>query len=232
MPTGDAILEFFVPHSEIGFGGGINRKDWTGSMGMGIGMKEAPDSSGENLSAEEIGAAFGSLSAGDKLKLEAIEAIKRSGTRFKSGQLIHEAVCQAILGERKCPRGIAVMAFLVQTMRSIASHERERQRRFVPLVAVPREGEAGSAGPALSRTAESVAVREVERLAQSAETDETNLNMFDGDEKAQLVLMAWADGYRGKDLREVTGLDQAAVDYAAKRIRGKMRKLYPNGWTK
>lgn len=65
----------------------------------------------------------------------------------------------------------------------------------------------------------------------SRETVEAIFNIFDGDEKAQLVVMAWADGCRGAALREATGLDQAAVDYAAKRIRKKMKALYPNGWT-
>jgi hypothetical protein len=53
---------------------------------------------------------------------------------------------------------------------------------------------------------------------------------FDDDPDAQLVLMGWADGLRGGALREATDLDQAALDYAAKRIRSRMRALYPEGW--
>ncbi len=52
---------------------------------------------------------------------------------------------------------------------------------------------------------------------------------FEDDPEAQLVLMGWAEGLRGAPLREATGLDQARLDYAAKRIRTRMRKLYPQG---
>ena len=195
------------------------------------GTEEASDNTDDNLSAEEVSAAFGGLSVADKLKLDAIDGLKRRGTGFERGRLLHEAICQAILEKRKCPRAVPIMAFLVQSMRSIASHERERRKRFVSLEVVAREGEIAVNGSANDEVV-SASVTEMERHVQSEETVDAILNIFADDEKAQLVLMAWAEGYRGQDLREVTGLDQEAVDYAAKRIRGKMRKLYPNGWTK
>jgi hypothetical protein len=33
-------------------------------------------------------------------------------------------------------------------------------------------------------------------------------------------------------LRDFVGVDQAALDYATKRIRRAMTKRYPNGWKK
>jgi hypothetical protein len=65
---------------------------------------------------------------------------------------------------------------------------------------------------------------------QAADTVRTIHDMFQDDAEAQLVVMGWADGLRGRELRDGTGLDQAALDYAAKRIRTRMKKQYPNGW--
>ena len=53
---------------------------------------------------------------------------------------------------------------------------------------------------------------------------------FDDDPEAQLVLMGWMEGLRGAAMLEATGLNQGQFDYAAKRIRTKMRRLYPQGW--
>ena len=55
---------------------------------------------------------------------------------------------------------------------------------------------------------------------------------FDGDEKAQMVVLGWSEGYRGAELREFVDVDQAALDYAIKRIRRTMTKRYPHGWKK
>jgi hypothetical protein len=55
---------------------------------------------------------------------------------------------------------------------------------------------------------------------------------FEGDEQAQMVVLGWSEGYRGKELRDFVGVDQAALDYAIKRIRRTMTKRYPNGWKK
>ena len=45
--------------------------------------------------------------------------------------LYQEAVCQVILGERRCPREVPLVAFLAQSMR-VASHRRKTLSRQVP----------------------------------------------------------------------------------------------------
>jgi len=183
-------------------------------------MRNAPGR--ECLRADEIGPAFDGLSQDDKLKLYAVEAILRRGTGLGKGDLLREAICRALDGERNCPRDVPFMAFLVMTMKSIASHARKKDRRTV-LRADPPEPASmdGSATTTVPSSEDAMVVAPV--LAEIHAH-------FEDDEEATLVLMGWAEELRGKALREATGLDQAALDYAAKRIRAGARKLYPDGW--
>lgn len=192
-------------------------------------IREAPAKAAECLGSEEIGAAFDGLSAEDRLKLSAIETVFRGGTGFGPNELIYEAVCRALTGSRHCPRGVPFMAFMVETMRSIGHHERVKRRREVPLTLAPRQGGAAEGPPDCA----SEQLTPEERLLEQESADAVQAihDLFADDPEAQLVLMGWAEGHHGKALREATGLDQAALDYAAKRIRSRMRKRYPNGWT-
>jgi DNA-directed RNA polymerase specialized sigma24 family protein len=178
------------------------------------------------LSGAEIGAAIEALSPGDKLKLAVIDDRMRGGTGLGRGDLLQEVVLRALDGSRKCPRSVSFMAFLVESMRSIAGHERAKNRRNVPLTEVDETLDASVLDPdSLPQNAEDGLIDEQESaLVQAIHTE------FDDDPEAQLVLMRWMDGLRGAAMLEATGLNQRQFDYAAKRIRTKMRRLYPQGW--
>jgi len=183
----------------------------------------------EYLRYDEIVAAFDTLACDEKMKLHAIEATLRSGTKFEQGELLHEALYRALEGTRKCPKGTSILAFLVMTMKSISSHDRDKSRREV-LVADPTETPIASVtdlSPVPSPEDDAIAVED-DAIAETVLQE--IYHHFEDDEEATMVLMGWADGLRGVKLREVTGLDQAAVDYAAKRVRAGARKLRPDGW--
>jgi len=91
-------------------------------------IRDAP--AREHLRADEIGPAFDGLSRDDKLKLYAIETILRGGTGFGKGDLLREAICRALEGDRKCPRDVSFMAFVVMTMKGIAWHARKNARAW------------------------------------------------------------------------------------------------------
>jgi DNA-directed RNA polymerase specialized sigma24 family protein len=174
---------------------------------------------GDVLRADEIIGALDTLSPEDKLKLAGIEAIRRRGTGFRSGELIHEAVCRALLGSRRCPRDVPFMAFMAMTMRGIASHERKKRRST---------GLLGAGAHDVPNMAASPEDQLIER--QDAAAVQTLQDLFEDDPDAQLVLLGWQDGLRGAELREATGLNQGKLDYAIRRIRTRMRKAYPQGW--
>jgi DNA-directed RNA polymerase specialized sigma24 family protein len=189
-------------------------------------IQEAPPDRGAYLEHDELLAALDGLTPGDKIKLHAIEGTYLRGTGFARGGLFQEAVGRAILGDRHCPKRVSIVAFLAMTMKSIASHDREQ--RWKTLQVVPRHGEASVAPsdcPADQLSPEDHLIEQ-----QAVDAVKQIHHLFEDDSEAQLVIMGWADGLRGRKLRDATGLDQDKLDYAAKRIRARMRKKYPNGW--
>jgi len=189
-------------------------------MAEATAIRDAP--AREHLRTDEIGPAFDGLSRDDKLKLYAIEATLLRGTGLGKGDLLREAVYRALEGNRKCPRDVPFMAFLVMTMKSIASHARRKSSRTVVAADPPELSCSGETHSASAPSPEDEVI--------AASVIQGIYGHFEDDEEAVLVLMGWADGLRGKDLREATGLDQGKLDYAIKRIRTRMRKLYPDGW--
>jgi DNA-directed RNA polymerase specialized sigma24 family protein len=212
--------------SEIAILGGMKGRTPAMSQIGQIGSESA--TSDGFLDSEDISEAFDSLSPENRLKLYEIERIALRRTDLSPGDLLHEALSAAIMGDRTCPRDVPFMAFIIQTMRSIASHHREKRRRE------PADGgaaqEAQEARPVFSTVTSDPEQMLIER--ESEDTVVAIHDCFEGDEQAQMVVLGWSEGYRGKELRDFVGVDQTALDYAIKRIRRTMTKRYPNGWKK
>jgi DNA-directed RNA polymerase specialized sigma24 family protein len=194
------------------------------------GPPHASGSSVEYLDRDEVETALDSLSADDKLKLLAVERTFLGGTGYTPKELLHDATCRVIFGERKWPRSVNPVAFLIETMRSITSHARKKRKREVPLEPGKKgDDEKESESPDFP----SEALDPLEQLLEKEAADVVAAiqNHFSGDEEAQLVILGWTGDLRGKELRDFVGVDQATLDYAVKRIRRVMKKFYPSGWT-
>ena len=178
----------------------------------------------KHLAPEEVLERLDSLSPEDKRRLKLIELRRLSGTDFKEGLLYQEAVCQAILGERRCPREF--VAFLAQSMRSIASHQRKELARQVPITKVDGSGNLIE----LPIAADQLDPEEMLIEREAADVVAEIYELLEGDDEAQLTVLAIADGKKGKELRHELGIDQAGYDYIMKRIRRAVAKKYPKGW--
>jgi DNA-directed RNA polymerase specialized sigma24 family protein len=179
-----------------------------------------------HLAPEEVLERLDSLSPEDKRKLKLIELRRLSGTDFQAGLLYQEAVCQALLVERRCPRDVSFVAFLAQSMRSIASHRRKELVRQIPM---ERDDGAGKRMD-LAIAADQLNPEETLIEREAADVVEEIYKLLEGDEEAQLTVLAVADGKKGKSLRDELGIDQARFDYIMKRIRRAAAKKYPKGW--
>ena len=179
-----------------------------------------------HLSPEEVLERLEFLSAGEKRRLRLIERRWLSGTDFQERLLYQEAVCQAILGQRLCPRETSFVAFLAQSMRSIASHRRKQLARQVPTTKVDGSGHHVD----LPLAADQLDPEESLIEREAADVVVEIYKLLEGDDEAQLSILEIVGGKKGKELRDALGIDQARFDYIMKRIRRAVAKKYPKGW--
>jgi DNA-directed RNA polymerase specialized sigma24 family protein len=188
-----------------------------------VGGREPQDTM--HLAPEEVFEQLQSLSVDDRIRLRLIERRRRAGTDFRQGELYHEAVCRVLIGKRRCPVVVPLIAFIAQTMRSLASHRRAQLKR-------PQLVAKNSQGGDLS--AQHLSTNQHNPEAALIEQEDTDVvaaiyECLDGDDEAQLVIMALTDGKKGKELRDELGIDQATYDYAMRRIKKAVKKKFPEG---
>jgi len=185
----------------------------------------------DHLGYDEVVAAIDALSALDRARLDRLELRHLGGTDFAEGDLLHGAVCSALLEQKKCPRTTPFIAFLALSMRNIAGRRREKLRRQVPIA-------GGSTGDDHdvefdiqddTPAAEEQIIR-AENDKRAAEVWAVLEPHYREDEQLQLVLLGWEENMRGKELREFVGVTQDRLDYIVKRIRRIAAKYYPKGW--
>lgn len=179
----------------------------------------------EHLASEEVLEKLDSMSADDKRRLRLIERRRRGGTDFGESELYSEAVCQAIVGERRCPKDESFIAFLAQSMRSIASHRREALARTESLT---EKDEGGGAERQVASDGLDPEALLIEK--QSENLIGTIYGALEGDEQAQLAVIAISGPNKGKALRDEIGVDQAGYDYIMRRIRKTLGKKFQGGF--
>lgn len=229
MPAGQTLSDNFLfssfcPNASPGVAWGIEAmNDMSESLGGGT----AAVTEETHLAPEEVLEKLDCMSADDKRRLRLIERRRRGGTDFQENELYSEAVCQAIVGDRHCPRDASFIAFLAQSMRSIASHRRKALARTESLTSEGGEGSDGSERQVKSDELDPEALL-IENESRDIIT--AIYECLEGDEQAQLTIIAISGPNQGKALRDEIGVDQAGYDYILKRIKRAVAKKFPNGW--
>jgi hypothetical protein len=179
----------------------------------------------EHLAVGEVREKLDSISDDDLRRLRLIERRRRGGTDFGENELYFEAVCQAVVGERRCPKDVSFVAFLAQSMRSIASHRRKALARTESLTEGVGRGQA-------ERQVRSDAL-DPEALLMEKQSEDVIKSIYEaleGDEEAQLAVIAISGPNKGKALRDEIGVDQAGNDYIMKLIKRSLAKKFPDGF--
>jgi hypothetical protein len=182
------------------------------------------------LTEAEIKAAFAALTDTDLLRLRRADDYLRQGTDFAEGDLTHGAICQAILGERKCPREVGFVQFIVMAMRSAAGHRRTELKRSVPFDAPASfSGDRGMAAP--TDWLQTDGLDPEAHLIESERTSIVDAIMakFEGDKEAQLVIKKAAEGLKGAALCKAVGVTSNRLHYVLRKIRKKLG-ADPDGW--
>ena len=148
---------------------------------------------------------------------------------LEAEELLQEAFCRALAGDRRCPSHVDPVKFLAEVIRSIADGEINKVENQIDVVPVMQPGtvpESAVDPRDLRMSAEQslIADEDAEAFRQAM------LGLFPDDQQARDMLDGIMEEYDGEELRALTDLDE--ISFASKRrlIRRRIDKHYPEGW--
>jgi RNA polymerase sigma factor (sigma-70 family) len=161
----------------------------------------------EYVSPDDAAAALEALGTADRIRLELIARNRLHSSSDAWTDLLQEAVKRILEGTRKWPRGVPLVAFVAEVMRSLASEYKRQQRQIQP------ENPTNSPisdNPGPDREAEARAeIRAIE-------------DHFGDDDQALAVVMAKFEGYSPEEIQDMFSLTSTQYDSTLKRIRRKV----------
>lgn len=175
-------------------------------------------------SVDEVKAAFIGLSGEDLLKLKQIARLRSFGLPTSTWEdLLQEALFRAFTGARQWPVSVPFLAFLAQTMRSIAADER---RRFQD-VEVISEADLGideDSANHIDNLAVTVTTPESLTAARSALREIEQI--FAGDRESLQIIEALALGSTPAEVQSASGMTPVQYSTAQRRIQRALAKRY------
>jgi DNA-directed RNA polymerase specialized sigma24 family protein len=171
------------------------------------------------LNCQEVQDCLARMSEADLRRAERIADFLARGLAGMNGEdLLQEACVKLLSGERRFPRDVHPLKVLKSAMHSEASNARKGARASPVDARVPLESQTGAADRRSP---------EVELLA--SEQFRALVATCSGDPEAELVLLAWADGLKGTEAQQATGLADKSFDAARKRATRKLAGFEPTG---
>jgi len=186
-----------------------------------------PDDGLERLNSEEVYAAISQVcGSADFARAKSIARARAVGLLGLTAEdLLHEAMTSLMSGVRRWPRGEHPLVVLKTAMHSIASNARKRTHKGAidPHVPVAGPIDDGADSPEGTVSAKSDNMSPMNAVDARSQLDAIQ-KLVAGDEEVELVVMAWADGLRGKEAAEALGFNMKTYEAARKRL---IRKLEP-----
>lgn len=180
----------------------------------------------DGLSLTEVDAALRTLSPADWERALRLARFRAGGLSDWTGEsLLSEALAKLLSGERVWRRGVSALQTLKNVLHSLASNDRKKQAGApIDRFATVDVGAGGDEGEELSPGVIAVDLRTPEIIADGRSQLAALERLVADDEDAQMVLLAWSEGIRGKAAAEDLGFDMKRYDAARKRLE---RKLEP-----
>lgn len=175
------------------------------------------------LSTMEVRAALAALSPADWHRVRIAAERRSAGVGgWTPEDLLQEVMTVLLEGKRRWPRDVHPVTVLAKAMQSIASNARSRNQNG-PI------DEGSSIEPHESDDPRPAVLGTLPTTPEDEVSSKQRLNaVFEavkGDEDAELLLLAWADGLRGADAMAELDWNDKKHDAARKRL---MRKLRAN----
>jgi RNA polymerase sigma-70 factor (ECF subfamily) len=172
-------------------------------------MSELPPA----LSEAEIRSEISSLTAGERTRLIRIASYYGRISFEEPDELVQEAIYRILAGMREWPRGLQKLRFLAGVIKSIAGDQkRALNRNVLPLTGEMEEviGDKGAEERGIMARIDVIRITTV---------------FFEDDPIAQKMMIGMADGIRGEDLEQASGLSRTEYDSKRKKIRRRIEKL-------
>ncbi len=144
-------------------------------------------------------------------------------------ELVQEALCRAIAGSRKCPRKVGVVRFVAEAIRSIAHDELQKVENQRDELSIHDET-IENVDAITPRERDSTAEARMITNEQYQETENRLLELFDGDDESQLIVLGMLSGTEGAELQQITGLDQTGFSSKRRYVRRKINIAIENGF--
>lgn len=181
----------------------------------------------EFATSAEIIHSFSNLSNADLSRLKSIAQLRARGlVTFDWEDLIQEAVSRALEGFRKWPKNIPFIAFLAQTIRSIANEEWRRLINQNTTNASDLDSIDGE-DPLIDQLAITLINPEREIIAKNILV--TIESLFINDKDATAILLGSAHGDSPDVIQGKSNLTLTQYASAQKRIRRKISQTFLNG---
>jgi DNA-directed RNA polymerase specialized sigma24 family protein len=181
----------------------------------------------ERLPRTKIEAILASFDAADWARAMTIaEGFSNSVTGWKAEDLLQEAMRKLLGGERVWRPGLHPLVVLKTAMYGVAFNARRHNKRSPVDENVfldPFESEELESTP----VAHGKVTVTPEDVASGKEQMERLYAAIAGDEDLELLVMAWADGIRGAEAREMLGWNAKKYDAVRNRLLRKLAKLDP-----
>ena len=163
-------------------------------------------------------AALANLTSADLLRLTRIAKARALGlVDFEWQDLLNEAITRMLEGSRRWPIDVPIVAFLAQTMRSIASEPGRHAAQRGTTVDLDGARSLASEDPSPER---SVQARQLLKLV---------LDRFAGDDDVLIYISGYQLGETVAETVSRTGLDAKRLDSARKRMRRSLDRLMDEG---
>lgn len=179
------------------------------------------ESEDEYLTDLEIKSLIQGLSPANILRLGQIARKYVYRSLMDADEILSEAIVVTASGQRKVPRNVSLIAFLAETMRSIASNEvRKIRKKITPIDDDPEND------PILNIADKNI---HIEYEVAANQEIEHIYELFKNDEDVTFLLMAKYDGLSPDEICEMGNWDRTKYNSVQKRLRRGLNQRFPNG---
>lgn len=177
----------------------------------------------EHLSLSEVRTELEKLSEADILRLGATGEQYAWRCSVDGSDLLSEAITKSLSGDRRCPRDISFIAFLVNTMKSIAFNE----RRKADLIPIQEPIDNDPANDTLFSVPDNK--QGVLETVETINELDALYAIFKNDECVTMLLMGLQDGYEPDEICEMEGWDRKKYNSIRKKLRRGVNSNFSEG---